>query len=227
MNDTVKFDERPFLLLCEGESDKRFFDHLITSRAKIEKSFQVKFPSRDNDKSGGNSKFGTWLNTAFKVPAFKKNVKAVLVVSDNDSNGMASFEALQRVLTAAQGFPIPRADRTVAKAEGFPSIVIFMLPHGELGSLETLCLGPAYGKWPIEASLNQFFDSSPAKDWNPSKQAKMRLQCMIAANCKQRPEAGFSGLWWQDEEYHLPLGDPAFDDISEFLAGFRALVDAA
>jgi hypothetical protein len=81
---SVKFDARPFLILCEGEGDKRFFDQLISKR-RIENAFQVRFPDRQGDPSGGNSKFGPWLDVASKLMDFKRNIRAILVVSDNDT----------------------------------------------------------------------------------------------------------------------------------------------
>jgi hypothetical protein len=54
----------------------------------------------------------------------------------------------------------------------------------------------------------------------------MRLQTVIAATCKARPDAGFGGHWFEATEFHIPLENAAFDAIEDFLRAFRALITA-
>src|SRR5713101_7357263 len=97
---TAPFDERPFVLLCEGDSDKRFFDRLIAKRG-IENSFQVRFPHRGNDKRAGRSRFGTWIDLAVQSEDFIRNIRAVLVVSDNDDDPQSSLREVQMAMKNA------------------------------------------------------------------------------------------------------------------------------
>jgi hypothetical protein len=224
---TVEFDERPWLILCEGETDKRFFDRLITKR-EIENAFQVRFPHRGGkDKRAGRSRFGPWLSVAYENQDFIDNVRAVLVVSDNDTDPAASLIEVKVSLMESDGFPIPDNPREVARKADFPALVIMMIPHGALGGLETLCVSAAYSKFPVQAAVETFADNTPAVGWTVGKQSKMKLQSIIAASCATRPDAGFSGHWWENEQYHIPLEHPVFDDIADFLTGFRALIEAA
>jgi hypothetical protein len=219
------FDERPWLILCEGEGDKRFFDKLIEVR-NIPNEFQVRFPDRASDPTGGRSKFGKWLDIQrLGSEEFRKNIKSILIVSDNDQVPADSFEEVRSALKDATGFPIPKTERTVAKAKDFPSIVVLMIPHGQPGSLETLCLEAALYKWPrIKTPLDSFVVATPPNNCSAGKQSKMRLQTVIAATCEDRPESGFVGHWRERHDYHIPLDHMAFNGIDQFLRGFRALV---
>jgi hypothetical protein len=222
---SVKFDERPCLILCEGETDKRFLDRLITQR-EIPNEFQVKFPTRGTDNRGGRSKFGPWLSAAYESADFEQHVRAVLIVSDNDTDPAASLQEVKDSLTKSDGFPIPGAEREVARKDGFPPVAILMIPHGAQGGLETLCVTAAYSKWPdLEQPVEAFMASTPAANWSPGKQSKMKLQSIIATSCSPRPDAGFSGHWWEIDQYHIPLDHDQFDEIADFLRGFRAMVE--
>jgi Protein of unknown function (DUF3226) len=220
------FDKRPFLLLCEGESDKRFFDRLIENR-QIENSFQVWFPHRGNDRGGGRSKFGAWLDIAADAEEFIEYVKAVLVVSDNDSDPEKSFAEVLASLKEAPAFPVPKKEREVAYVSGAPPLVVLMLPIGKKGALETLCLEAAYKKWPIKPAVDGFALATAANSWSIGKQSKMKLQCVIAATCEPRPDAGFVGHWWEKNDFHIPLDHPIFDDIADFLKGFRSMIEGS
>lgn len=223
---SVKFDERPWLVLCEGETDKRFLDRLIALRG-IPDEFQIKFPSRSGDNRGGRSKFGPWLSVAYENSDFEKHVRAVLIVSDNDTDPAASLDEVKESLKNSDGFPIPGAAREVARKEKYPAVVILMIPHDIQGGLETLCVTAAYTKWPqLQQPVETFAASTPAANWTPGKQSKMKLQSIIATSCAPRPDAGFSGHWWEKDEYHVPLDHAQFDDIANFLSNFRALIEA-
>jgi hypothetical protein len=219
------FNERPWLILCEGEGDKRCFEQLITVRG-IPDEFQVRFPDRAGLRTGGRSKFGSWLAIQWLgAETFRKDVKGVLIISDNDSNAGASFEEVRRSLRDADGFPIPDSERVVARLEGRPPLVVMMIPSGQPGSLEILCLQAAYAKWPgIKAPIDAFVTATPINRWVEGKQAKARLQAVIASTCEGRPESGFVGHWHEDASYHLPLDHAAFDDIEQFLRRFGTLV---
>jgi hypothetical protein len=80
---------RPWLILCEGESDKRFLQGLIDVRG-LPQEFQVEHPGIEGD-SGGRSKFGAFLRGISTSESFIENVRAVLVVSDNDDVPADSF----------------------------------------------------------------------------------------------------------------------------------------
>ena len=58
-------------------------------------------------------------------------------------------------------------------------------------------------------------------------QASIQSRAMSSARIapsSARTEAGFVGHWRYHEQYHVPLGHDAFDDIEDFLRGFRTMV---
>jgi hypothetical protein len=223
---TAPLDTRPFLILCEGESDKRFFDQLIEKRG-IENCFQVRFPSQGDDKRAGRSKFGRWLDLVSDTEDFIQNIQAVLIVSDNDENPKGSFEEVIKSLQEASSFKLPTKEREVMLSQDAPALAILMLPLDAQGNLEGLCLAAAYTKWPIKEAVDNFTSATSAKNWSAGKKSKMQLQCIIAATCASRPDAGFVGHWRDKKEFHVPLEDPTFDGIAEFLKNFRAMLKSA
>ena len=106
----TRFDERPFLILCEGEGDKQFLHKLIEQR-DIPSEFQIRFPDRGNTGQGGRSKFGPWLADASAVSEdFQRNIEAILLVSDNDQDPTKSFQEVQESLCKSEGFPVPATE---------------------------------------------------------------------------------------------------------------------
>ena len=217
--------DREWVILCEGEADKRFLDRLIQFHDITPVKFSVHFPSRGDDPTGGRGKFGRWLAAAHETSqSFQDNVGAVLVISDNDDNRAASFGEVAAGLTAG-GFPVPQQERVVARQRDYPDIVVLMIPIGENGNLETLCVRAAYSKWDLEGCLDTYVAGTPAAQWRLGKQSKMRMQALLAATCETQPDISLAYVWQQREEFHLPLGDPAFAGIVEFLTDFENLLN--
>lgn len=215
---------RPWLLLCEGEADKRFFDKLTEAR-NLEPNFYVQFPDRRGGGTGGRTLFGHYLSTVYATSeSFRSNVKAVLIVSDKDDDAAASFEEVKTQLRNADGFPVPTNEKELARQAGYPDVVVLMIPLDQCGNLETVCLRAAYHKWAFETELNTFTAAVPARNWGISKQSKMRLQTLIAATCKAAPDTSFASHWHHADDYHLPLDHPCFDDLADFLRRFGALI---
>lgn len=216
--------DRPWLLLCEGLSDKQFFHQIITYRNICIGRFNIYFPSRYGQHGGGKGKFGNWLETIYATSqSFRDNVEAVLLVADNDVDMAASFSDIQAALRQA-GFPIPNAEKEVASKRHYPHVVVLMLPMGKTGNLETLCIEAGYNRWKIKSALDKYVAGVPAAGWDVGKQSKMRLHAMLAATCEVKPDISFAHIWQEREQYHLPLDDPCFNDLVAFLAEFDSLL---
>lgn len=214
---------RPWLILCEGEADMAFFTRLLDAH-QID-DFQVAFPGREGDNTGGRGKFGRWLKQAREAGStFDDTVRAVLVVSDNDADPPKSFSELQSDLRRADGFGVPDREQTVARSPGFPDVVALMVPIGEPGSIETLCVRASYEKWPIQGPLDAFVGATDAAHWEIGKQSKMRMQAILAATCAPKPDVSFLRHWQQNPIHHVPLTSPEFSPIVAFLRGFGALL---
>lgn len=221
-NPTEDFD-RPWLLLCEGLADKKFFHQLISYHSVCLGQFNIYFPDRHGKTGGGKGKFGWYLSLASVSEGFIDNVRTVLIVADNDDDMTVSFTEIQSSLRQAS-FPAPDSERTVARKKNYPDVVVLMMPSGESGNLETLCLSAAYNKWGLQTALDKYIEATPACKWPISKQSKTRLHAILAATCETKPDTSFAHLWQEQEEFHIPLDDPCFTDLVEFLKNFDDLL---
>jgi hypothetical protein len=215
--------DKPYLLLCEGVGDLRFFHNLFKARS-IGTNFSIRHPWREGKYNGGRGNFGIDLANISVSESFIENTKAVLVVSDNDEDQAASFEQVKGELKKAGNFGIPDAAGIVSTQSNSHKVVVLMLPIGRKGNLETLCLEAAYSKWPLQQNLDEFVKKCPANDWNISKQSKMRLQTILAATNKKRPDTGFAGHWNSESDYLIPLDHACFDELANFIRNFESLL---
>jgi hypothetical protein len=215
--------EKPWLLVCEGAGDKAFFRALINHLGLTD--FQVVFPKREADGTGGWTKFGKFLDEIRDIESFKK-IRAVLLVADNDEDQTARFAQIQNQLRRAGGYGIPDRPQVVARVEGFPSLAVLMIPvDGSPGNLEHCLLEAAYSKWNLQQHLDQYINNTPANAWPVNKQDKARIQCVIATTCRQNPNTPLSFLWDRPDEYRIPVDHPCFQRLADFLRGFGALLN--
>src|SRR5687767_11551490 len=96
---TEQFD-RPWLLLCEGPGDQRFFERLFETR-NIGQDFSIRYPHREGKWNGGRGAFGSDLKAISVSQSFIDNVKAILIVTDKDSDPDESFTEVQREIGKA------------------------------------------------------------------------------------------------------------------------------
>lgn len=219
------FDHRPYALLCEGVGDERFYKRLFEVRG-IGADFTIRVPVINGKyEGGGRLQFGRYLSSISVDEAFIENVKALLIISDNDTVPAESFAEVQEQLRLSETFAVPDAEQTVARADGSPAVVVLMLPLGLPGTLETLCLTAAYSKWPeLRPHLDTFVANTPPNGWTVGKQSKMRMQTILAAINRKQPDTGFAGHWNQPDEFRVPLDHTCFDSLVTFLTNFPALL---
>jgi uncharacterized protein DUF3226 len=210
--------EKPWLLLCEGKGDRLFYQNLLKTH-NCGDNFSIHSPERDGS---GRSEFGRFLRTHSKDETFITSVKAILVVSDYDTDD--SFAEVQRELGKAKEFPVPDSERVPKRQAGRPCVVVLMIPIGTKGNLESLCLPAAYSKWSLKDDLDRFVAKTPASEWSIGKQAKMRMQTILAATNKKRPDSGFASHFSSSDEYKIPLDHQCFGDIVSFIRGFGDLI---
>jgi hypothetical protein len=203
------------LLVCEGQTDVYLFRQLL--RIKAISGFDMDYPKIDDDPSGGVDKFGQHLRNVALQEDFIANVKTIIVVSDNDDN-----RAFGRVCHQIQhaGYSVPQKAGEFVSTRNRPRLGILMIPSDPPGCLETLCRQAAERKWPaLVQPLNAYMLASPSSQWSATKQSKTAVECIMAATCRQQPEVTLGNLWQKDIQYHIPLEDPAFKDIVDFLGG--------
>lgn len=203
------------LVVCEGKTDKRFFDALL--RARNIEGFDVYYPnlSEEKDDGGGIDKVGRHLRAIGVQEDFIRNVHSVVVASDNDDDN-----ALTRVCgqVAGGGYNRPIQVNQMTATKGKPDIGIILLPEQSPGCLETLCREAAYVKWPeLRFPLSAFMSNTPSAGWGPTKQAKTAIECILAVTCEKQPEVILGNIWQKAPKFRIPLDVPAFDYIESFL----------
>ena len=216
---------KEWLIICEGGADKAFFAELIRRRSLPD--FQIQYPRREGDDTGGFHKYGRFLNEIQINEGFIQNVRAILVTADNDDDPATRFTEIQEQIRNVGGYGVPDLPLQVARSvRDLPNIVIMMMPpDGTPGNLESVLLPAAYSKWPgLQSPLTDYINSSPAKDWEPRKQAKARLRSIVSATCKQKPDTPYSLLWGRPEEYHIPVDHDSLDSIADILERFGDMI---
>jgi len=182
-------------------------------------------PYKKDEYQGGRTNFGMYLrDISVSEPFQSGSIKAVLVVSDKDSDAGISFEKVKSQIKLVPEFAVPDQERIAVRKKGSPHIIVLMIPMVGTGNLESLCLQSAYERWDFKAHLDTFVDNTPAKDWSNDKQAKARMQAILATTNKKQPDTGFASHWNAKEEYRIPLNHECFSDLVAFLNGFEALV---
>jgi hypothetical protein len=201
------------LLVVEGITDQMVFEEIIKRHSLTD--FQPLFSrSAQQDSSGGWATYSEFL-LSLEVPQDFQRVELVVAVADNDND--ESFGNICDQLEQA-GYTRPTTARTIVKTPKKPSVAILMLPSQPGGCIESLCYEAACEKWPhLKPHLDSYVSQTPAKDWNQTKLAKMRVECTLAATCEKMPEVALRDHWQKGERYSIPLDGPAFEDVVSYL----------
>jgi hypothetical protein len=205
---------RPKLILGEGKADQNFFYELF--RAHDLQGFQSDYPVIGRDHTGGVSKIGAYLNIIGGIGStFLPTVKRLVVAVDNDNE--EAFSGARGQLTIAN-YNLPDNPKEFVRTDGKPDVAILLVPENPPGCLETLCYAAAATKWnPLVRPLETYFLATQAVNWSATKQAKMKVQCMLASTCEPNPGVSLHDHWQRDDQYQIPVTDPSFQSIVDFL----------
>ena len=200
------------LVVGEGKVDQFFFAKLFAVHNLV--GFEARHATFGSDSSGGANKIREYLKGLNADSSFSV-VRKVIVVGDNDD--AAAFQRIRAEVVAAN-YIAPAAPRQFIQTPKKPELAILMVPDAPPGCIESLCLAAAATKWPqLTAPLGTYFNSTDAPNWNSSKQAKMKVECILASTCEQNPQVALSDIWQKNGQYQIPLDDPVFQDIVDFL----------
>ena len=151
----------------------------------------------------------------------------IVIVSDNDEDPNASFDNVCAQIANSNPEATPPVvygvpDQPLKMEAGTPSTIsVLMLPWtGEKGNLELLCLEAASNAAnPIAVCVDQFALCTGVDAWPGTKQSKMKLNSILASQNKKDPMIGLGNVW-RDNRSLIPLTDPCFDRIADFLKGY-------
>jgi len=197
------------IIVCEGDSDRRFLDVLL-QRRNINSFQTVKHAS-------GKGGFTNRLRTIRTNDDFAM-IKTIILVRDNDDNPTSSFADIVKQVQKAGDYPVPTRPLEVAKAKNGLGIVIVMLPWTDQeGGLETLVLESISGKEPqVRECLTEYLACTPARSWNTNKQSKMLLACMVAGIVEKNPVGSLSYLWNEENNLKNLLDHQCFNKLATF-----------
>ena len=222
---------REYVLLCEGMHDVQFFSHLILQRNLP--SFEILSCGHVVDAPrDGISHLTEALDELPSIPGFQ-NLRAILIVADNDSDPAVAFARVTTMINATAEILGPTNRRYIAplvpltKAGTNPVIVVMMIPLTDVpGSLDTMCLTAAMNGAPtIAPCVEAFAKCAGADTWPITKLGKMKLRSLISAGYRDNPY--LQPAWvWRDGTSLVPLPDHVFDNIASFLSNFPTFISS-
>ncbi len=157
-----------------------------------------------------------------------------VIVGDNASGKTAFLEAIYLAVSGNAQQPLSikqwRGQANVIAANGTPRVHVLMIPSGQPGGIETICVDVARDHQnvggnrgtTIEGWVNAFANSA-CQGWTTEKRDKLRLQAFLSAAWRSKPDIHFSQLFDLTRDRLVPLTGVAFDDVRQFLRAVEVL----
>ena len=213
--------QKPYLILCEGVSDRAFFRALMKDR-NIQ-GYQTIHPVDLGAKRGGHSYWKFSLNQLIGATGFEI-LKGLIIATDNDNDMTTEFNKVQNALQDVSAFQscVPSKPYEIKRSDSLKLSIMVMPEGGELGSLETLLLSVAEKNAPpeIKACIDKYHQCSGYLEFSPSQKAKACLRSYVACRLKKKPEISLVDLWEKDPNI-VPVSDSTFDNIANHLKLFQ------
>jgi hypothetical protein len=201
-------------ILSEGEGDTAFLRSLFAVR---------NIQGFDLADVGGKGGFKNALDGLLDRTGFKRKVKTLVLVADNDETPDASCKDIVKQIPVE--LPRPPYSLYSARRPDCPNVVVAMLPFSEVGEsskgcLETILLKAAVHHLPEQAGCARGYrDGLKVENWPASSKAKLELRCLLSGAWRDDPVAALQ-YCLAPERNLIPFDHAAFDDIAYF---FRRL----
>jgi hypothetical protein len=196
----------PLLILCEGMTDKKVLHRIIAAHEPLHGKCEIKFPSINSNRVGGNTNFARWLGTR-KMSSSFQNIKLVVILTDADSDRQKSFSDIILSLNA-EHLPCPDNEGEISKDIGGPfRTAVIVIPFEGEGCIETLCADPLADRFSVTTEVDKFLAERGVDQWKTSQFSKAKLHVTIAITCEPRPDASLSNIWDERERYHIPIDE--------------------
>jgi hypothetical protein len=169
------------------------------------------------------------LNGMIKLnPKLKTRIRGVLIAVDAKDSASGTFQLLRKQIEKAGLFAVPNAESEVAgTSDSHPRIAVILLPgDGKPGSLETLYVKALSARFRSAARcVEEFLEcrNIRVRVWNQEKQAKARLQWLVAATNEDDPSksAGYLLAWKRkDEKPIIDMKQKCFGPIYKAVKAF-------
>jgi hypothetical protein len=211
----------PVHVVCEGNSDKGFLEHLIQDRGL--RGFDIGCPTPETVGAHGLSGFRKYF-LALETSTDRPKLKGLLVVADADENADRRFQEV-RGAVAVMGCDLNEPFVSQRFDSKNVTVEVFLMPgRGRTGTLEHLLLDAIFeGNRELEPCVNSFRECLRGPGgWSENKQAKMRLHALIAGCCEEEPSTNLATVW-NKRGNPIPLNSSKFDELAETLRHFATL----
>jgi hypothetical protein len=208
----------PLVIVCEGFQDAGFVCALLR-HLKID-NCDVTYPKKRRDGANGNSGIPAMVQLLSAEPI----VNGIALLWDADLNADDSFRDACAAFVAP--FHAPKNKFSVETHKD-RSTGIFMMPgDGQTGTLEHLLLKAVLAKHPdLSQCVENFGNCYPrGANWAANKKAKRDMHCVVAAFCEDDPGCSLGFIWHKKQDNPIDLANPAFKELSDFLAAFSAAI---
>ena len=217
----------PRVLICEGPDDVVFFERLI--EVWNLPRFHVRHTGKKRLAHGGNTQFDNALGLLKNNDNFAI-IKDIVLVSDNDSNKVTSFNTICRQINRSSFGPSPSKplERSIP-ASNMPAMTVIMVPLDENeGTLEFVCQKAARdADRTVGSHVDQFSAVVGADRWPLSRRGKFWLRTSLAVRASD--PFVFLGSVFRDPEHQdlIPIGHPSFKPIADILSSLAPPQGAA
>jgi hypothetical protein len=147
---------------------------------------------------------------------------AILIVADNDDDPAKAFADIQAQIRSAEKLGVPDKPRQRAPSTApLPPVAVLMLPWDDVaGCLETLCYQASSKKWPRNGEcVEDFIKCTGIGGWVPQSLSKAKMNGMIASICEEDPATSMQYVWSRKQNI-VPVDDPCFEQIANYLSTF-------
>jgi hypothetical protein len=208
--------ENPFVVVCEGFQDAGFICALLR-QLKVG-NCDVTFPKKKRDLSNGKEGIPEMVRLLSEDPV----VEGIAIVRDADDDSEGSFQEACKAFV--EPFNAPKECFTIERGKRKTTAVFVMPGKGQTGALEHLLLKAVFSSYPeLDTCMNNLVVcTQKAAKWSENKQAKMKMQCVIAAFCQDDPGCSLGFIWEKGRHNPIDIASPDFHEFAEFLISFTA-----
>jgi hypothetical protein len=210
------------LIICEGDGDRKFLDHLVENRNIGE--FQIE-TAKGQRSATGDDVFVNSLKGLLGGRSGFDVCQSVIIVADNDDNPHVSFSRIAKqikdggwgIVSSPRQFTIP--------TDMLPPLAVLMLPWDDRkGCLEhVLYESASKNRTELSLKVESFIETVNTTDWPAQRLGKCKLRSFLSI-ASYDPHISLQHLWSEERRKKslpvdlVPLGDSCFSQIVEFLS---------
>lgn len=206
----------PYLLLCEGKQDRKFFEALFA--AHNISGFLIECPEEKEEGAGGVDEYPSYFTGL--IGRTRPTLRGFIVTTDCDTNATTAFTKVADWLDQ-KGYTRPTAPLTITAQPFNFAVMILTMPPGMVdGCLETLLYPAATAKWAsLVPCVDAFWNCIGVGSRPANHESKVKLRALLAAAYPQNPNLTLVRIW-DDPATALPLTTMNFNPLLAEIRNF-------